>query len=789
MRSLHGRGWTTRVPAGWLLAAMLLASTASSSTRAAELAGDETVVRLASGREYQVYGDILVPVVPGPVPSSGFAGAAWPGAVVPVQFHANVSFDQKKAFLQATAQWGRESGVRVVESSTSANRILVQSGSDIGCGHSAVGRIGGVQDLVLACWNDRTILHEFGHALGLAHEHQRSDRNTYVSIQDHGVAASCGAGTFNANYGVVSSTNVLPYDYASIMHYPSNIPNMTGYYVCNGATVYATIAARGPQPPGEPSGSEFACTDIASCQAIMGAGSLSRRDKYGMALRYGYRIEVVDSGPSGVQASYTDPYQSCGSTCSTVLPGHPGFLTAMAGGGTQLLQLRGPGCSGRVCTYTARENAAFTAITANPGAANGPFIVSRSSNVAANNGSFDASYSHDRRYVAFTTLADNLAIGDDDGMTSVYVWDRTVGIVRPISVDSSGAFYGARQVAFSAVDDALDIITANQVVRMYLDGRPPVVRFDGSQTSCGLGVIAARARDTDAVVYSRRDVFENVCGSFDFGIYYASALDGSGAQRIDVDNAGNPPLGHTYADALKIAPHGRYVGFSTPVNLVPEVPTGGTVQNAYLRDVVAGTTRLVSRSLEGTAANGDSRICSITPDGRYVLFESAANDIVDLDTNGASDLFLLDTASNGIRLMTKSIDERSTNGASHCGDLTDDGRYATFSSNATNLASTLPPSGSSQVYVKDRIGGLTIPVSIKGSTFGNGANNACGSSGPTFSADGRAVLATMNASNLDPLSTTPVCEVFSMMNLFRDLLFQSGFDAAELSLEAVGDVH
>jgi hypothetical protein len=57
------------------------------------------------------------------------------------------------------------------------------------------------------------ILHEMGHAVGLFHEHQRPDRDEYVTV----------AGGNATNYGRKDPNEVLlltPYDYLSIMHYP-----------------------------------------------------------------------------------------------------------------------------------------------------------------------------------------------------------------------------------------------------------------------------------------------------------------------------------------------------------------------------------------------------------------------------------------------------------------------------------------------------------------------------------------------------------------------------------------
>lgn len=70
--------------------------------------------------------------------------------------------------------------VSFVERSNEANYILVMNDEDENS--SFVGMLGGVQALKISNWTRRLILHEIGHALGLSHEHQRSDRDDFVDV-------------------------------------------------------------------------------------------------------------------------------------------------------------------------------------------------------------------------------------------------------------------------------------------------------------------------------------------------------------------------------------------------------------------------------------------------------------------------------------------------------------------------------------------------------------------------------------------------------------------------------
>jgi len=277
------------------------------------------VVTFKSGRSYRVYGDLLVPLDAPPGMQGALSGTRWPSATLNYIFDASVGSAQRAQFRTWGQDWEAGSGVRLVENAAAANRVRVQRGSVIGCGQSVLGMVGGEQDLVIStnsnCWTRSVLAHELGHALSAIHEQQRTDRNNYVSIVDHGIVAQCGQGTWDANYGTVATQVATAYDYASVMHYPAS-----AHYTCNGIDVWADITVLQAQPPGLPAGSGNACTSVATCQGTIGSGLVSARDLYGMALRYGYRYQVTVTGNGGGFYTASGQVESCGSDCYLVPP-------------------------------------------------------------------------------------------------------------------------------------------------------------------------------------------------------------------------------------------------------------------------------------------------------------------------------------------------------------------------------------------------------------------------------------------------------------------------------------
>jgi Tol biopolymer transport system component len=147
---------------------------------------------------------------------------------------------------------------------------------------------------------------------------------------------------------------------------------------------------------------------------------------------------------------------------------------------------------------------------------------------------------------------------------------------------------------------------------------------------------------------------------------------------------------------------------SSASDLVP----GDTNQAAdiFVRDLVSNSTVLVSISTDGGVGNGVSRSPAMTPDGRFVAFVSAANDLVPDDTNGIPDVFVRDLQAGTTTLV--SVSARGRPPSPHLGyssespQITPDGRYVAFYSTATNLVTGVPLNG--DIYVRDLVGATTV---------------------------------------------------------------------------------
>jgi hypothetical protein len=152
---------------------------------------------------------------------------------------------------------------------------------------------------------------------------------------------------------------------------------------------------------------------------------------------------------------------------------------------------------------------------------------------------------------------------------------------------------------------------------------------------------------------------------------------------VDTDNNGDPGFGFRGSLAPKISDDGRYVVFeSDAYNLVANDTNGNDI---FVKDLVSGAIFRVSTDSFAAQADGQSYAPDICADGRYVTFYSDADNLVADDTNGVADIFVKDLFSGSIARVSVSSDGQQSNGRSYDPCVSSDGQYITFYSYATNL--------------------------------------------------------------------------------------------------------
>lgn len=163
----------------------------------------------------------------------------------------------------------------------------------------------------------------------------------------------------------------------------------------------------------------------------------------------------------------------------------------------------------------------------------------------------------------------------------------------------------------------------------------------------------------------------------------------------------------------------------------------------------------VSLSRLGIEGNSDSFAPSITADGQFVAFLSTADNLIELDSNGYQDVFLYELAQDEITRITIGYDGSQANGASSDVQISDDGRFVVFVSEASNLVGT-DANGHADVFLYDRQSGVTELVS----RAPDGTQGDAPSVQPALSSGAHFVAFVSLADNLSPNDKNGVSDVY-----------------------------
>ena len=219
-------------------------------------------------------------------------------------------------------------------------------------------------------------------------------------------------------------------------------------------------------------------------------------------------------------------------------------------------------------------------------------------------------------------------------------------------------------------------------------------------------------------------------------------------QRVSVSTAGVP--GNGDSDQPSISFDGRYVAFrSAATNLVPGDTNGKT--DIFLRDLRNKTTTRVSVTNNGAGqtTGGDASQPTVSDDGTLVSFQSGSPNVVDFDLNNKTDVFVRDIPGNSTDIVTVTSNEVALNAGGDAPAMSGNGRYVVFQSGTTQVG--VDTNGFQDIFLRDRALGTTERVSIAS----NGDPSDGDSYFPTVSGDGRYVAFQSMAKDLTPAVDAP----------------------------------
>jgi Tol biopolymer transport system component len=211
-----------------------------------------------------------------------------------------------------------------------------------------------------------------------------------------------------------------------------------------------------------------------------------------------------------------------------------------------------------------------------------------------------------------------------------------------------------------------------------------------------------------------------------------------GTTRLVSRNTAGAPADADSSDAVAISGSGRFVAFSS---FAENLPGGAGTEDVFLRDQQTARTFLVSTTSAGGELDGDSNDPSINSGGRFVAFHSSADVLPGDDAVG--NVYVRDRQAKTTELVSQTSAGVPANGDSDVPSVSADGSRVSFQSRANNLPG---PDDLGRVFVHDLGTGATRLASTtsSGAFLDSGAIGSLGS----LSADGRYVAFESDASNL-----------------------------------------
>lgn len=362
------------------------------------------------------------------------------------------------------------------------------------------------------------------------------------------------------------------------------------------------------------------------------------------------------------------------------------------------------------------------------------------------------SISADGRYVAFASDATNLVANDNNGETDIFVRDVLTGTTILASIGSNGTQLAANTRDFNlrpAISANGQFVVfqsqANNLVPNDTNGDDQdvfvrdlragtttrvSVNSLGEQSKSWNVVVSADSRTPSISGDGRYVVFESNAinldsrdtGANNFDIFVHDRQMGQ-TRQVSVNSQGAVATGESsqetsigfsktsWSSNAMISANGRYVVFQSGATNLIANDTNDRV-DTFRHDLQTGETILISAGLNGSLANGGSSIGfnrngAISSDGRYVVFQSFANNLVPNDNNNALDVFVRDVvAGTTERISVNSSGQEAVGGKptrSSDGTISDDGRYIAFLSQNSNLVDDPFAPFIAGIYLRDRL--------------------------------------------------------------------------------------
>lgn len=385
--------------------------------------------------------------------------------------------------------------------------------------------------------------------------------------------------------------------------------------------------------------------------------------------------------------------------------------------------------------------------------------------VDPNGPSQQPSVSSNGRYVAFSSRASNLGpVVGNQQVWNIYVYDRMTGATTLVSSGQGGApangdstvpsiSADGQVVAFASTATNLVAGTSKNVNEIYVRvGSGPLrvltVGFGGVQPDADSSQPVVSANGRFVAFTSSADDLIAGDDNGNSDVFVVDLVTGS-LTRASVTSSGVQARGASYNPS--ISADGHLVSFTSGArNLTRGLRK--RFPNVFVHDMNSRQTRLVSvsnrrREQNASIAPPFTQFSEISGDGRYVVFDSDATNLVGGDTNGHTDVFRYDLTNGRTILMSRNSRGREGNNDSFAPVTSQEGSVVAFESFADNLASPWAPGPNIFATNAATSSASTVDVTAGGQARGPELERQL-LQRPAISADGHVIAFVSGAANL-----------------------------------------
>ena len=349
--------------------------------------------------------------------------------------------------------------------------------------------------------------------------------------------------------------------------------------------------------------------------------------------------------------------------------------------------------------------------------------------------------SDDGRFVVFESPATDLVPGDTNGVTDVFARDVVAGTTVRLSETSTGVQGNGHSYEPAIAADGSTVSFVSRSSNLVPNGPAGggiyvenvltrvislPVQVGGTTSSMSGGISA----DGVHLLVSRYAQF-----GAQIGIFVRDLGTGTESSRVDVNRTGGPPNGES--DHAAISADGRYVAWETTAGDVVSGDASSSL-DVFVRDVQTGTTRRVSAPITGQVNGRSALDPRLSRTGRFVAFWATAPS----GTSEPSQCYIADLAAGTVDVASATGDGTPADSLCNQLSLSGDGRYLAFASAAKNLDDN--DDGVADIYVRFVVRpivtsatpssiprGATTTVTLHGSGFATGTTVAFSGPGIT----------------------------------------------------------